>query len=236
MIKNFELEDDSPLSRQSDMVSPRVKSLRVLVIGAGGIGSNAIHVLASMGVLNFQVIEFDEVGMANIHPGFFDAGDARNGVPKTQSVMKAVQKVIGDDLIECRSIEGLLERIEVTDLNRYDIVIVGTDSLESRRNAFDKFYTPKTVWIDGRMGGTGCDVFCYHEGLDEETKAHYVESMKGAGDPLPCGMKSTAAMTKGFIPGMIGDIVRDHVNGDQLAYHYRYDMADKGFLVRYSAH
>lgn len=231
------LEDDSPLSRQSMLVPQEIGNTRALIIGTGGIGSNVIHVLASMGVKEFYTVEFDSVSPANVHPGFFMGEDAyaRHGVPKSASVTEAVNRIIGDTDISVINIAERVEDLHAGGLPPVNIIIIGTDSLPSRRIAFRRLFQhgKGMTWIDGRMGGAGCDVYVYHDELDQDSKEHYYASLEGEGDPLPCGMKATSAMTKGYIPGIIGDIVRDWVSGLLLPYHVRYSMDDKGFLWRY---
>ena len=62
------------LSRGSGIIRPPGGE-SVCVIGVGGIGSNAVHMLASMGITDFEVVDPDLVGEENIFPGFFRMAD-----------------------------------------------------------------------------------------------------------------------------------------------------------------
>jgi len=233
MLHETDFSGEGRLSRQTDMIDKSITRVKLLSIACGGINSNALHVLASMGVTDIQVIEPDVVTTANIYPGFFPA--EHKSQPKAAAVLHGIHTMLGANCgVSIKHFDAKLEDVRMSELDPYNVVLIGTDSLDTRRKAFTKFYLPNVFWMDARMGGTGADLFCLHDNTTDEALDHYRESLQGDGDPLPCGMKATAAMTKGFIPGMIGDAMRDFVNGHRIAYHYRYDMRDKGFVCRWN--
>jgi hypothetical protein len=181
-----------------------------------------------MGVQEFKAIEFDSLAMANVHPGFFHSEYV--GDSKVESVQAAITSVIDGIPDSDIFIDHVGHKVEESFPRfAYDVVVVGTDSLASRREAFRRFYQPDKLWIDARMGGPACDCYALTPNTPEETVEKYKQSLEGKGDPLPCGMKATAPLTKGFLPGMIGAAVRDYVNGKEPLYYCRYSMDDRGF-------
>lgn len=59
------------LTRNYSFLSPKgmekIRSLRVIVVGAGGVGSNAIISLARSGVSNIRIIDFDQVSLSSLN-------------------------------------------------------------------------------------------------------------------------------------------------------------------------
>ena len=223
---DLDLNLDWRLSRQAQMVNRRVSELRVCIVGCGGIGSNAAHLFASMGVTDLTLIDPDEVAEENIHPGFFTSEHI--GTEKVYALAHDLEHY------------GTQIRTLVASVNMaspflqgdpFDIVLVGTDSLHSRQEAWDVLHDKTQWWMDGRMGGPGCDLYVLR--VDDTEKAiEYERTLRSPEGHLPCGMKATAFITKGYLMGMIGDALRDIVNREPVVpYRFRYDADDKLFVL-----
>jgi molybdopterin/thiamine biosynthesis adenylyltransferase len=109
----------------------RLKAARVLVVGAGGLGSPVVAYLAGAGVGTLGIVDHDTVGLSNlqrqiIHPV---AGIGEN---KAQSAGRFAQA-----LNPHVQLELIAERLETSNagsiLARYDLVLDGTDNLATRR-------------------------------------------------------------------------------------------------------
>jgi len=108
----------------------RLKAARVLVIGAGGLGSPAILYLAAAGVGTIGVVDDDTVSLSNLQRQVLHAtGDV--GKPKTESAARAVARInphvrlVGHQLrLEETNATGIVEG--------YDLVIDGCDNFETR--------------------------------------------------------------------------------------------------------
>jgi hypothetical protein len=227
---DLDLNLDWRLSRQAQMVNRRVSELRVCIVGCGGIGSNAAHLFASMGVMTLTLFDPDEVAEENIHPGWFTQDDADDHVLKVDAILDGLEMTYGiTPTVHPYAVGEIPEQsYEVGD---FDIVLVGTDSLHSRQEAWDVLHTKTRWWMDGRMGGPGCDLYVLR--VDDTEKAvEYERTLRSPEGMLPCGMKATAFITKGYLMGMIGDALRDIVNrAPVVPYRFRYDADDKMFLV-----
>lgn len=111
----------------------RLKAARVLVIGAGGLGSPALLYLAAAGVGTIGVIDDDEVSLSNLQRQIAHT-DARVGTPKVFSAAQAMAAL--NPTVTVRPYHRrLTAEIAETLFADYDLILDGTDSLEARRLA-----------------------------------------------------------------------------------------------------
>jgi len=108
----------------------RMKNARVLVIGAGGLGSPALLYLAAAGVGTIGIVEFDEVDESNLQRQIIH-GQSDIGRPKARSARDSVLEI--NPLVEVRLHEFRLESDNAVDLFReYDLILDGTDNFATR--------------------------------------------------------------------------------------------------------
>ena len=108
----------------------RLKAARVLLIGAGGLGSPLGLYLAAAGVGRIGIVDFDVVDFSNLHRQVLH-GTADVGRPKLQSAKEKLQAInpeVRIDLYETR----LSSANAFSILEPYDIVIDGTDNFPTR--------------------------------------------------------------------------------------------------------
>ena len=70
----------------------RLKNARVLVVGAGGLGSPVLTYLTAAGVGSISVVDDDAVELSNLHRQVLHAGAAA-GTPKVQSAVAALAEL-----------------------------------------------------------------------------------------------------------------------------------------------
>jgi molybdopterin/thiamine biosynthesis adenylyltransferase len=108
----------------------RLKQAKVLVIGAGGLGSPALLYLAGAGVGTIGVIDDDTVALSNLARQVIHT-DARSGMPKVFSAEKAMTALNPQITVKPynRKLTG-----EIADelFDDFDLVLDGTDSFETR--------------------------------------------------------------------------------------------------------
>ena len=108
----------------------RLKSARVLVIGAGGLGSPVLLYLAAAGVGRIGIVEFDVVEASNLQRQVIH-GVSQLGRPKAESAAKALHEL--NPFVEVRQ-HG--ERLEASNalalIDGYDLVIDGSDNFATR--------------------------------------------------------------------------------------------------------
>lgn len=103
---------------------------RVLVVGAGGLGSPALQYLAAAGVGTIGVIDEDVVEVTNLQRQVIHTDD-RTGMPKVFSAQKAM--VAQNPHVEVRPYNRRLTGEIAEDLfAEYDLVLDGSDNFETR--------------------------------------------------------------------------------------------------------
>ena len=108
----------------------RLKQARVLVVGAGGLGSPALLYLAAAGVGTIGVIDDDTVDSGNLQRQVIHT-DARIGMPKVFSAQAAMEAL--NPFIAVRPYKRRLTQEVATDLLAdYDVVLDGTDNFDTR--------------------------------------------------------------------------------------------------------
>ena len=108
----------------------RLKQARVLVIGAGGLGSPVLMYLAAAGVGTIGVIDDDFVEHTNMQRQVIHREDTMD-MPKVQSAVKAMAAL--NPFISLRPYQRrLTEEIAQELFSDYDVIIDGTDNFETR--------------------------------------------------------------------------------------------------------
>ena len=106
------------------------KNAKVLVIGAGGLGSPALQYLAAAGVGTIGVIDADVVENANLQRQIIHA-DQSIGLPKVFSAQSAM--LAQNPYIEVKPYHRRLENDIAEDLfAEYHIILEGSDNFETR--------------------------------------------------------------------------------------------------------
>jgi adenylyltransferase/sulfurtransferase len=108
----------------------RLKNAKVLVIGAGGLGSPALLYLAAAGVGTLGVIDFDDVDESNLQRQIIH-GQSDVGHPKALSAKQAIAET--NPLVEVVVHQERLDNDNVLDIFRsYDLIVDGTDNFATR--------------------------------------------------------------------------------------------------------
>jgi adenylyltransferase/sulfurtransferase len=108
----------------------RLKNARVLVVGAGGLGSPALLYLAAAGVGTLGVIDFDVVDESNLQRQVIH-GQSDVGRPKAQSARDSIREInpyVNVILHEERLDSDNAMRI----FEPYDLIVDGTDNFATR--------------------------------------------------------------------------------------------------------
>ncbi|WP_336080920.1 adenylyltransferase/sulfurtransferase MoeZ [Nocardia sp. SSK8] len=108
----------------------RLKNAKVLVIGAGGLGSPALLYLAAAGVGTLGIVEFDEVDMSNLQRQVIH-GESDIGRSKADSARDSITEI--NSGIDVRLHKIRLEPDNAVELFReYDLIVDGTDNFATR--------------------------------------------------------------------------------------------------------
>jgi adenylyltransferase/sulfurtransferase len=108
----------------------RLKNAKVLVVGAGGLGSPALLYLAAAGVGTLGIVEFDVVDSSNLQRQIIH-GQSDVGRSKAESARDSIKET--NPFVEVRLHEVRLDSSNVLDIFRdYDLILDGTDNFATR--------------------------------------------------------------------------------------------------------
>ncbi|PKW14513.1 adenylyltransferase/sulfurtransferase MoeZ [Saccharopolyspora spinosa] len=108
----------------------RLKNAKVLVVGAGGLGSPALLYLAAAGVGTLGIVEFDEVDESNLHRQVIH-GQSDLGRPKAESARDSIAEV--NPFVKVNLHQTHLTSENALDIFRdYDLILDGTDNFATR--------------------------------------------------------------------------------------------------------
>lgn len=108
----------------------RLKNARVLVIGAGGLGSPTLLYLAAAGVGTIGIVDFDVVDESNLQRQIIH-GQSDVGRPKAQSARESILEI--NPLVTVNLHEFRLDADNAVPLfEQYDLILDGTDNFATR--------------------------------------------------------------------------------------------------------
>lgn len=128
----------------------RLREARVLVIGAGGIGSPALLYLAAAGVGTLGVVDDDAVSLSNLQRQVIHATEAI-GEAKTDSAAAAITKL--NPHVQVEAHEKRLDASNAIELiSAYDLVLDGSDNFRTRYLVSDACYLAQKPLVTAALG------------------------------------------------------------------------------------
>ena len=128
----------------------KLKAARVLVIGAGGLGSPVILYLAAAGVGTIGIVDDDEVSLSNLQRQVAHV-TSRVGTPKTESAKTTVADINPNvEIIEHNT--RITEENAAEIISGYDIVADGCDNFATRFTVSDACFHAKTPLVSAAIG------------------------------------------------------------------------------------
>ncbi len=116
----------------------RLKNAKVLVIGAGGLGSPALLYLAAAGVGTLGIAEFDEVDESNLQRQIIHT---QSDIGKSKAVSAKESIAEANPYVEVVLHEERLDNDNVMDVFAgYDLIVDGTDNFATRYMVNDAAY------------------------------------------------------------------------------------------------
>lgn len=127
----------------------RLKNAKVLVIGAGGLGSPALLYLAAAGVGTLGIVEFDEVDESNLQRQIIH-GQSDVGKPKAISAKESIAEanpyvnvVVHEERLDNDNVREIFEG--------YDLIVDGTDNFATRYLVNDAAYFAGIPYVWGSI-------------------------------------------------------------------------------------
>ncbi|MBQ9438380.1 MAG: molybdopterin-synthase adenylyltransferase MoeB, partial [Lachnospiraceae bacterium] len=108
----------------------RIKAARVLVAGAGALGSPVIQYLAAAGVGTIKVVDFDEVSLENLQSQVLHTSrdlkrpKVASARDKVRNINKSIQFEAENSKLEAENVQSMIEG--------YDLVVDCTDNYKAR--------------------------------------------------------------------------------------------------------
>jgi sulfur-carrier protein adenylyltransferase/sulfurtransferase len=108
----------------------RLKNAKVLVVGAGGLGSPALLYLAAAGVGTLGIVEFDVVDESNLQRQIIH-GQSDIGRPKAESARDSIAEINPFVTVQLHPV-GLTTENALEIFSGYDLILDGTDNFATR--------------------------------------------------------------------------------------------------------
>ncbi len=172
---------------------------KVLMVGAGGLGSPSAFYLAAAGVGTMGIIDNDVVDLSNLQRQILHTND-RIGQPKTESAKQTIQALNPDVHVityqEKLTSENILEIIK-----DYDIVVDGCDNFPTRYLINDACVMAKKPNVHGSIFQFEGQASVFYPGKGPCYRCLYPQ-------PPPADMAPNCqeAGVLGVLPGLIGVI------------------------------
>ncbi|WP_300681959.1 molybdopterin-synthase adenylyltransferase MoeB [Nocardioides sp.] len=176
----------------------RLKNARVLVIGAGGLGSPALLYLAAAGVGTIGIVEFDEVDESNLQRQIIHK-QSTIGQPKAESAKAAIADV--NPLVEVVLYNERLDNDNVFRVfEGWDLIIDGTDNFATRYMVNDAAYFLGIPYVWGSIYRFDGQASVYAAGLRNSKNPELAKAAENAPcyrclypEPPPPGMVPSCA-------------------------------------------
>ena len=127
----------------------RLKNAKVLVIGAGGLGSPALLYLAAAGVGTLGIAEFDEVDESNLQRQIIH-GQSDIGKSKAISAKESIAET--NPLVNVVVHDERLDNDNVLEIFKdYDLIVDGTDNFATRYMVNDAAYFLNKPYVWGSI-------------------------------------------------------------------------------------
>jgi molybdopterin/thiamine biosynthesis adenylyltransferase/rhodanese-related sulfurtransferase len=127
----------------------RLRNARVLVVGAGGLGSPALQYLAAAGIGTLGIVDDDVVALSNLQRQVVHT-TADVGRPKAVSAAEAVTAL--NPLVEVRTHPVRLDADNAVDIiGGYDLVLDGADNFATRYVVSDAAALTRTPCVWGSI-------------------------------------------------------------------------------------
>jgi molybdopterin-synthase adenylyltransferase len=201
----------------------KLKSAKVLVVGAGGLGAPLLYYLAAAGVGTIGIIDHDTVSVSNLQRQIVHT-TARVGIPKTASARETLQGLNPHVQVVEHSHRITTENaMEIT--QQYDIVADGCDNFPTRYLVSDACYFARKTLVSAAVGQFDGQISTFkpHETSPDGSPWPTYRCLMGELPPRGLFPACEEAGILGALPGIIGsmqamEVIKEILGiGDSLA-------------------
>ena len=137
----------------------KIKNARVLIIGMGGLGCPLLTYLASSGVCNIGIVDYDKVELSNLNrQTLFNASDV--GKYKVNQAKLKINKIYKRIKIKTLKIKISKKNIDSI-IKNFDIICDGTDNFKTRYLINDYCKKNKKILISAAISKFNGHLFKY---------------------------------------------------------------------------
>jgi len=124
-----------------------LKNKKILIVGAGGLGSSLSYALGTSGIGKIDIVDFDRVSISNIHRQI-----AFNLEDKESYKAEVIAKRVREKSPFVEITPYIMSFKDFLLLNRrYDLILDATDNIETRREIDNFSKSSNTPWIYGSV-------------------------------------------------------------------------------------
>ena len=127
----------------------KIKKANVLIIGVGGLGCPLLSYLASSGINNIGIVDYDKIELGNLHRQIlFNTSDL--GKYKVYQAKKRIKKIYNQIKLKTFKIKITKKNIDSI-LRKYNIICDGTDNFDTRLLINDYCKKKKKILISAAI-------------------------------------------------------------------------------------
>lgn len=212
-VGELEARNDVNFVRQRDWFDPQEHpNTKVLMVGAGGIGSPTAIALSKLGIPTLKLVDFDEVEAHNVPNQMYTMDHA--GVSKVDA-LEAMCEVFGAS--EIYTFEKKGEELE--DEHYEGIVVTGLDNMNARKAVWERVKEVGNTdfYIDARLGGQTIVIYAF-DPKDKDSVEYYEQFgifPQEEAVEAPCTAQSIIDVSF-QVASLITRAVRMHVTGNDV--------------------
>lgn len=181
----------------------KLKRARVLVLGAGGLGSPVLQYLAAAGVGTIGIVDDDRVSLSNLQRQVIHSTGSV-GRSKVESAAEAIRRLNPHVTVETHALR-LTEENAGPIVSRYDIAVDGSDNFAARyilADACEEARIPLVTAAVGRFDGSVTVLKPYEQSQDGRPNPSYRDLFP---TPPPEGLVPSCAEA-GIVGALVGVI------------------------------
>lgn len=183
----------------------KLGNARVLVVGAGGLGSPALQYLAGAGIGTIGIVDYDTVSLSNLHRQVLYSTDDV-GLSKAFRAADILAALNPD--IEIIAYNELLSSANALDIiSRFDIILDGTDNFASRYMINDACVLSNKILVYGAISRFEGQIAVFNYEMNNgSAKVNYRDLFPNppADDEI---LNCEEAGVMGVLPGIIGTMM-----------------------------
>ncbi len=173
----------------------RIRSTRVLVVGAGALGSALSEMMVRAGVAQLRLVDRDYLEASNLQrQSLYDESDVERGLPKAVAAEARLRCLNSD--VDVQGIVADLDSDNAPELLRgADLVLDGTDNFETRFLVNDLCVREGIPWVYGACVGA--------YGLALAVRPHTTPCLRCVLEELPAPGSGPTCDTAGVIAPIV---------------------------------